>query len=222
MRHELKYILNPIQYQVLKDRLKWFMEPDPNGDADSEYFIRSIYFDTPNRDAFWEKIDGVDRRRKYRIRFYNLDTEHCTLECKEKKGTMIQKIAEPLSREEARLLLDSGRVMADGAFSGRMALYVKEAGLYPAVCVDYVREAYIYPVSDVRITFDKSLSAGAVENSLLAERGFANIMGERMILEVKYNEVLPLHISELIAAVQPSQMAVSKYVLCMEHQLWTI
>lgn len=219
MRHELKYILTPMQYRILKDRLKWFLEPDPHAGENGDYMIRSIYFDTDSLDAMVEKINGVDKRRKYRIRFYNGNADQCTLECKEKHGTRVNKISEPLTGKEAKLLMHRGSVMAEPELSGRMALWIKKSELHPVVAVDYVREAYIYPVSNVRVTFDKQLSAGDVENALSAPFGFANIMGEQVILEVKYDEVLPLHISELIANVRPVHTAASKYVMCMDRQL---
>ena len=103
--------------------------------------------------------------------------------------------------------------------SGQMALWVQKSQLHPVVTVDYVREAYIYPVSNVRVTFDKRLSAGRVEDAFSAPLGFPNVLGEQVILEVKYDEVLPLHISRLIADVQPVNMSVSKYVMCVEKRL---
>ncbi|MBO4982080.1 MAG: polyphosphate polymerase domain-containing protein [Lachnospiraceae bacterium] len=219
MRHELKYILTPVQYRVLKDRLKWFLKPDPHAGENGEYAIRSIYFDTDSLDAVWEKINGVDKRKKYRIRFYNGNADRCTLECKEKHGTRIHKISEPLTREEALALMQRESILPKRELSGQMALWVQKSQLHPVVTVDYVREAYIYPVSNVRVTFDKRLSAGRVEDAFSAPLGFPNVLGEQVILEVKYDEVLPLHISRLIADVQPVNMSVSKYVMCVEKRL---
>ena len=38
--------------------------------------------------------------------------------------------------------------------------------LHPVVIVDYVREAYLYPVEDVRITFDKQLRSGVASTAI--------------------------------------------------------
>lgn len=218
MRHELKYILTPVQYRVLKDRIKWVLDKDPHAGENGEYAIRSIYFDTRDYNALSEKTDGVDRRKKYRIRFYNQNAERCTLECKEKKGTRINKTSEKLTGEEVNILLDTKEVLVEGRLSSEMAILLKQNGFVPVVTVDYVREAYIYPVSNVRITFDKQLSGLPVEGALEAPLGFPNIMGENVILEVKYDEVLPAHISDLIGSVRPVQTAASKYVMCLEHE----
>ncbi len=218
MRHELKYILTPVQYRILRDRLKWVLKPDPHAGENGEYVIRSIYFDTEDKDALWEKQSGVDRRKKYRIRFYNRNADKCTLECKEKQGTRIRKISEPLDRRTAEQLLSQEEVMA-GMLDAKLALWMKKSGFRPVVTIDYVREPYVFPVSNVRITFDKELAAGGVKDSLTMPRYFPNIMGDQIILEVKYDQFLPKHISELIASVHPTLTAASKYVMCMEHRL---
>ena len=46
LRHELKFYINPVEYQVLSRQLDCVLERDPNGDENNEYHIRSLYFDT--------------------------------------------------------------------------------------------------------------------------------------------------------------------------------
>ena len=71
LRHELKFYINPVEYQVLSRQLDRVLERDPNGDENNEYHIRSLYFDTIYNDALLDKLDGVKNRDKYRIRIYN-------------------------------------------------------------------------------------------------------------------------------------------------------
>lgn len=219
MRHELKYILTPLQYTLLQSRLKWVLEPDEHGSESGEYFIRSIYFDTPDRRALREKQNGVNKREKYRIRFYNGDAGFCRLECKEKTGTRIRKVSSPLTRERAEALL-SGRHFSceEDSLPGRMQLRAESEGLAPVVTVDYLREAYVLPLSNLRVTFDKEIAWGPVEGCLEHERYLSNIYGDNVVLEVKYNEFLPEHISHIIASAAPVQTAASKYVACVESQ----
>lgn len=230
MRHELKYILTPIQYELLRNKLKWVLQPDANASESGDYFIRSIYYDSPDRVALKEKLSGINERRKYRIRFYNGDASYCRLECKEKTGSRIQKISCALTRQQTEELLgiqsrevgEETSAMDDDAqeneLLARMKLLVKSEGYEPVVTVDYVREAYVLPLSDLRITFDKQLAWGPVENCLEQERYLPNIYGEHVILEVKYNEYLPEHISAILASVGPVQTAASKYVACVMEQ----
>ena len=83
-RYELKFLLNESQAQILKQRLSLIMEPDGNS-IDGNYFIRSLYFDDVNSTAYYEKIDGLEEREKYRIRYYNFDRTYIMLELKGKK-----------------------------------------------------------------------------------------------------------------------------------------
>lgn len=220
MRHELKYIITPVQYTLVKGRLKYLLEPDRNGSDSGEYFIRSIYFDSPDRRALIEKQSGVNERKKYRIRFYNGNLGYCRLECKEKSGTRIQKLSFPLTEGQVRALVTGESI--DGGepdnLLRRMGVLVESEGYEPVVTVDYVREAYVSPLSDLRITFDKEIAWGPVKDCFEHERYLSNIYGERMILEVKYNEYLPEHISHILGSVEPVQTAASKYVVCMESQ----
>ena len=234
MRHELKYILTPIQYELLRNRLRWVLQPDVNASDSGDYFIRSIYFDSPDRTALKEKLSGINRRRKYRIRFYNGDPTYCRLECKEKTGSRIQKISCALTGAQTEWLLGAnhnrkpipacteennpGQPAAEDELLSQMKLLISSEGYEPVVTVDYVREAYVMPLSDLRITFDKQLAWGPVENCLKQERYLPNIYGDNIILEVKYNEYLPEHISAILSSIGVVQTAASKYVACVEAQ----
>ncbi|MCM1089985.1 MAG: polyphosphate polymerase domain-containing protein [Butyrivibrio sp.] len=218
MRHELKYILTPIQYTLLQSRLKWVMQRDAHVLESGEYFIRSVYFDSPDRLALKEKQNGVDVRRKYRIRFYNGDVGHCRLECKEKKGTRISKRSEALTEEQAECLLFGGACESGGTdmLFQEIKLLIDSEGYAPVVTVDYVREPYVLALSDLRVTFDKEIAWGVVEGCLTHERYLSNIYGDNMVLEVKYNDYLPEHISHILSSIKPVQTAASKYAACAE------
>ncbi len=220
MRYELKYILTPVQYMVLRSRLKWVMQPDEHASESGEYFVRSIYFDSPDRAALREKQSGVDNRRKYRIRFYEGDAGYCHLECKEKTGTRIEKRSAVLTGEQVRRLLsgEPGEMEYEKLFLREMLLHIDSEGYKPVVTVDYLREAYVLPLSNLRVTFDKEIAWGPVENCLTQERYLSNIYGDQVVLEVKYNEYLPAHISHILSSVGSVQTAVSKYVACAQAQ----
>ena len=72
-RHELKYQIGPADYHALRQRLRAVMKCDPHTGADGLYTIRSVYFDNYKDKALREKVDGVQRREKFRIRYYNDD-----------------------------------------------------------------------------------------------------------------------------------------------------
>lgn len=75
MRHEYKHIINYGDYLALKSRLGVFMKTDEHS-IDGQYKIRSIYFDDMNDSCYQDKINGVNKRSKYRIRYYNNDLSY--------------------------------------------------------------------------------------------------------------------------------------------------
>ena len=68
-RHEWKHELSPGDLPALRSRLRAVAAPDEHGE-NGAYRIRSLYFDTPTDRALREKIDGVTRREKFRLRRY--------------------------------------------------------------------------------------------------------------------------------------------------------
>ena len=90
-RYEIKYIINKDMAEVLKQRLSLVMDKDINGASDGKYLIRSLYFDDMEKTAYYEKVDGVEFRKKYRIRIYNKDKKFIRLECKYKCNNMTYK-----------------------------------------------------------------------------------------------------------------------------------
>ena len=54
--------------EILKQRLNMVMDIDKNSvNLDNTYYIRSLYFDDPSSSAYYEKLNGVLYRTKYRI-----------------------------------------------------------------------------------------------------------------------------------------------------------
>ena len=95
--------------------------------------------------------------------------------------------------------------------------------LHPAVIVDYLREAYLHPAEEVRITFDMQLRTGL--NSIDLFNPYIPTIPpfdhDEIILEVKYNQVLPPYISNVLTwALRDGavQSAISKYVWCRRFE----
>ena len=104
-RHELKYQINPADHHALRQRLRTVMKCDPHTGADGLYTIRSVYFDNYKDKALREKVYGVQKREKFRIRYYNDDFSYITLEKKIKHNDLCMKIDAPLTVEEYRRIL---------------------------------------------------------------------------------------------------------------------
>ena len=104
-RHELKYPVSLAAYLALRQRLRPVMQRDPHAGADGRYTIRSIYFDNYRDKALREKLDGVQRREKFRIRYYNDDLSFITLEKKIKYNDLCMKLDAPLHEADYQRLL---------------------------------------------------------------------------------------------------------------------
>ena len=226
LRHELKFFISPIQYQVLSRTLKATLNPDPNGDENNQYHIRSLYFDTAYDSALYDKINGTANRDKYRIRIYNFSDQMIRLECKSKFRDLISKRSVRITRDLAERLISADPTGLEGTASGLVSDTFREMRtnlLHPVVIVDYLREAYLHPAEEVRITFDMQLRSGL--NSVDMFNPYLPTVPpfdhDEIILEVKYNQVLPPYIANLLTyALRDGacRSAISKYVYCRRFE----
>lgn len=223
LRHELKYLITPAELSVLRGVLKPITQFDPNGDENNEYMIRSLYFDTINDDALMEKIAGVGNRKKYRIRIYNFSDRVIKLECKSKYGDLISKQSVSIPRDLAEQLIAGD---PEGLQRMRHPLLhdvyreMRTRLLRPAVIVDYVREAYIHPAQEVRITFDKQLRTGLYSTDIFNPSlpTYPVFDDPVEVLEVKYDEFLPAHLQTVLSGITAQRSAVSKYTWCRRYE----
>ena len=226
LRHELKFFISPLQYQVLSRTLKATLNPDPNGDENNQYHIRSLYFDTAYDSALYDKINGTANRNKYRIRIYNFSDQMIRLECKSKFRDLISKRSVRITRDLAEQLISADPTGLESTASGLVSDTFREMRtnlLHPVVIVDYLREAYLHPAEEVRITFDMQLRSGL--NSVDMFNPYLPTVPpfdhDEIILEVKYNQVLPPYIANLLTyALRDGacRSAISKYVYCRRFE----
>lgn len=219
-RNELKYSIDYADYLALRQRLRPIMKPDVHVRSDGRYTIRSIYFDNYSDKALQEKLDGVAKREKFRIRYYNDDFSYITLEKKMKYNNLCLKLDAPLTEAECRMLLD-GKLDWMLTHSSKLVqeLYVKmkSAQLRPRVLVSYTREPYIFAPGNVRVTFDSNIRTTLWHKDYLEPEVrdiSATDKPNQMILEVKYDDFLPEIIKDLIQTDRVRQQALSKYCAC--------
>ncbi len=81
MRLEYKYIVPSNKLESLRNALLPFVQYDPysNIRGDKQYTVKSIYLDSRNLKDYRDKIDGVYKRKKVRIRGYNDVHDNSTL-----------------------------------------------------------------------------------------------------------------------------------------------
>ncbi len=225
VRHELKYYLSRSQYEILSRMIRVLLQKDEHTDENGEYHIRSLYFDNAFDDALLDKVAGTERRDKYRIRIYNISDAFIRMECKSKYGSYVSKRQAVISRDLCEQLMAGDPSGLENTSSGLLREVFREMRinlLRPAVIVDYVREAYMHPVEDVRITFDKQLRTGLFSKDLFNKDlpTVPPLAADQVILEVKYNRILPPYIAEMLsmAAGWSFRSAISKYTLCRRFE----
>ena len=100
-RHELKFELNAKYAEILKYKFSLIMESEKKEyTVNGKYYVRSLYFDDVYNTAYYEKIDGLEKRKKYRIRLYNLDKSYIILELKGKDGNLTYKKSDRITVNE--------------------------------------------------------------------------------------------------------------------------
>ncbi|MBO4836117.1 MAG: polyphosphate polymerase domain-containing protein [Clostridia bacterium] len=226
LRHELKFFITPGQYEVLSRTLRALLHTDPHGDENGRYHIRSLYFDTIDDDALSDKVNGTANRDKYRIRIYNFSDKVIRLECKSKYRDLISKRSVRISRELAEQMISADPAGLETTSSGLVSDMFREMRtrlLHPVVIVDYLREAYLHPAEEVRITFDMQLRTGLGSVDLFNPRlpTVPPFDREEIILEVKYNQVLPPDIANVLTFALrdgAARSAISKYVWCRRFE----
>nr|WP_307897405.1 VTC domain-containing protein [Clostridium botulinum] len=223
-RHELKYYINYNDYISVRNRIKYVLKLDQNADESGEYFIRSLYYDDIYDSALYEKNFGVNIRKKYRIRIYNMSDEVIKLERKNKVGQYVCKESATISRKEYDEIINGDyKSLVSSKHPLKRDFYweIKNKILAPKVIVDYDREAYVGKISETRITFDKNLRVSYTDNNIFNENIATQtiIAMPKMIMEVKFNEFLPESVRKMICIDAEDLSAISKYVFCRVQKI---
>ena len=217
LRHEYKHQLSPQEELVLVQRLRKLFPHDANAGPEGSYRITSLYFDTPYDAALREKLDGVDRREKFRLRYYGEHPAWVKLEKKYKVNGLCGKRSARLSREEAETLLAGEYAfLLEREEPLLRELYSKlRAGLAPRTVVCYDREAFIYAPGNVRVTLDRCLRTLQNPLDFLTPAAFPlKPMDGLTVLEVKYDAFLPDIVRLAVQVPGRRAAACSKYALC--------
>ena len=219
-RNEIKFIINRDSAEILKKKLSLIMDIDSNSvSEDNSYFIRSLYFDDLYSSAYYEKMDGVEYRKKYRIRIYNNDCKFIRLECKYKHENKTSKDQMLIDKTICDRIINGNIENLDIDDDNLLTKFVIDyrlKNLRPSIIVDYKRLAYTYPISDVRVTFDSNIRSGMYNYNLYDKNleTYKIIDDNEVVLEVKFNEILPEQIAIILSTVSMIRQAFSKFAIC--------
>lgn len=215
-RHELKHYINYADVLQLRARLPFVAKPDANSLQGIGYRVRSLYFDNYNNKALVEKINGINEREKFRLRLYNDDTSFIRLEKKSKKNGFCLKESAIISENECERLLEGDlNVLKQNGSVLCLELYTKMhyQHLRPVNIVDYKREAFVYPIGNVRVTLDYDIRTSQTIHDFLKDTPVPIPISGVYILEVKYDNFLPEIIRGMVSLSSRRSTAFSKYAV---------
>lgn len=223
LRQEKKFAINVADGAVLGGRLGSIMHADVHNGTQG-YEIRSLYFDTPDDQDFTDKIDGLELRRKIRLRTYGPRSDFAMLEMKQKEGPYQRKRSLRLRREDAEQLCrgDYRPLMAyEDPFAAECYGLMHSRCYRPKAVVEYRRQAFVARENHIRITLDSRIIATESSFDLFSEHlsMYAVMDPFHMVLEVKYNGFLLSYLKDLLDRVERSELSVSKYCLARSVSL---
>lgn len=217
LRKEKKFLLTIDEYYRIKEKLKKVISLDENS-KNGGYTVRSLYFDTVDDTDFESKENGLEIRKKIRLRNYGVDSNFASLEIKQKQGEFQKKRSLKLSKEDAKKLIDGNYSILlkyNEAFAYECYCLMNMYCYRPKAIVEYKRDAFIVKENKIRITLDHNIKAtesnfnifdGNLNQNLIMNNFF-------VVLEVKYNEFLLSYIKDLLNDIDKREISVSKYCL---------
>lgn len=223
-RYELKYVLPWAKCEAIMEDLRPHLPVDKHGGR-SGYRIVSLYYDSPDYDFFWAKVEGLKFRRKVRLRAYvdrNIeDISECLVEIKQRINRTGQKRRLVLPLDEAERLCAGKSISPcadplDQKVAEEVSYIARAKHLQPSAITAYHRHAFegLHTNAGLRVTFDTDVRArisvlklnADAENKLIVPPGWA-------IMEVKANDGVPAWMIGLLARHDCQLRRVSKYCL---------
>jgi SPX domain protein involved in polyphosphate accumulation len=234
LRYEYKYFVPNSKMEMLRSMIRPFMKYDNFSDSmpEKHYTVRSIYFDTPEYDCFFEKVEGIKHRKKFRLRGYNRPGDKngkVFFEIKRKYEVPIMKNRAPVEFDNALHMFehhdlsdyhpDTTRYPLAEDNLKRFFFHYHNKRLRPVVLVIYEREAFLGRHDEtIRITFDKNLRSVAFPalDELYDETRVRHALSGKFILEVKFNDHFPAWMKPIIGVLGVKRQSASKYVISIK------
>lgn len=229
-RYEFKYLLDLQSRLAIRHEIEHFMEYDGHvhPELGNSYFVRSLYFDDPHATQFYEKIDGVKSRRKYRIRTYSdrPDPEvPYFLEAKGRHNERSYKLRVAIDPEHLPIFYDPLRhdellaLYPDVPLIVQFVFESHRRGIAPRVLVDYRRKPFTSEFDmNFRLTFDSEITAIATDEVFPDKNasGWHQCKSGWTVLEIKFDRRIPAWFHRILQSHGMRRLSISKFCLGME------
>ncbi len=227
-RYEFKYVISNNLRESIKRDISFFMKIDKNAleKEGGKYFVRSLYFEDYQNTNFYEKIDGVRKRKKYRLRTYKkvLDKDSLIfLEQKSRFENHVTKYRKKISIKDLNLFYKNNNIFSllqkydDQIMRSFLYDYTKK-NIRPKVLVDYYRTPYISNFDmNFRLTIDQNIIVSRSNKLFNNNNKKINSLLDHSILEIKFSRRIPAWFHKIIMSYNLQRISISKFVLGIKY-----
>jgi hypothetical protein len=228
-RFELKYIIDEATALKVREFVQAYLDVDEYGIGRPgfSYPVHSLYIDSDALKLYWETINGDKNRYKLRLRYYSLDPKvPVFFEIKRRMNNCILKQRGAVKLNAVEPLL-TGTPLVQEHMAGQKpkdfmavqrfldlshTLYAK-----PRIHIFYMREAYVSPDGEVRVTLDRDVYGDEnpwprLKVDLIRP---VKAFGDKVILELKFTNRFPQWFNHMVRSFHVMQCGAAKYVESM-------
>lgn len=203
MRYERKYKIESISADVVRQVV--INHPASFRKTYPDRKVNNIYFDNTVLSAYFDNVEGVPDRRKYRVRWYGDDIfkiEEPRLEIKIKSNQLGYKESYRISEFQLNDLANLAREINKKTSSFNI--------FQPTLINSYLRSYYGTTNGKYRITIDRDLQYFSLLNARIFTR--YQIEDQAVVMELKYDESLDEDVSFIQQYIPFRYSKSSKYV----------
>ena len=230
-RYEFKFILDKKKANLIEKESQHFMKFDENVDKkyDNRYFVRSLYFDNIYSTNFYEKVDGMKIRKKYRLRTYSKINNSSNLIFLEMKGRTNQRTYKnrtKINSTDLDIFFNKKRYPEllkiygnDNLVINNFLFDVYRKDIFPRVLIDYRRRPYVNKNGlNFRLTFDSEIKS-TKSNKLFDKDNllfWEECRAGYTVLEVRFERSITPWFHRIIQNYNLERLSISKFVMGIE------
>ena len=224
-RFEVKYLVATRALGELTGALGEYVVPDPHAGGEQGYSVFSIYWDSPDFRLFWEKIEGLKSRRKFRLRRY-VGSDDVYLEIKHRHDRTLEKRRATWPVERAVRAFGDGRqfdweAVGDDPVGTEAVLMAQGLRLTPRVGILYRRRAMFGAFDpELRVTFDSRIHyrTSGLDIAHPFDTGKYALDPRVTVMEIKYNHRAPIWLTKMIRRYELRIVRMSKYCTAVDRE----
>ncbi len=200
-RHEYKYAVEGVNLSQIIDIIRF--HPMGFSEAYEQRKVNNFYLDTVPLDFFYQNIDGIARRRKFRYRWYGEleNTDTAQLEVKNKENELGWK---ETIRLDPKTLTEKAALLAHF-----QTLKLSNAELVPMLYNSYWRHYYESADGVFRITIDYKQVFGRPFH--FGQPFYKEATDPNIIVELKFDETYDNRLDEVTTYLPFLRTKNSKY-----------